>query len=228
DKGNGNYAYIDTPAEARKVLVEQLTGTLITIAKDVKIQVDFNPAQVGGYRLIGYENRLLAAEDFKDDAKDAGEIGAGHAVTALYELVPAGKVVSAADVEPSKYQTPAQPTALSDEALTVRLRYKDPDGDVSQPLEVAVTDAGTDFDGASRDLRWAAAVAQFGLLLRGSKYAGEANWSLTREIAESSLGEDRHGYRAEFLRLVGTAAKLSNQRVQPNIDTADVRPEGAN
>lgn len=211
DKGNGNYAYIDTLAEARKVLVEQLTGTLITIAKDVKIQVDFNPAKVAGYRLIGYENRMLAAEDFKDDAKDAGEIGAGHAVTALYELVPAGKEVPAADVEPSKYQTPATPAVPSDETLTVRLRYKDPDGDVSKPLEIAATDAGEDFDGASRDLRWAAAVAQFGLLLRGSEHAGEANWTTTGDIAAGSFGEDRHGYRAEFLHLVGLAAMIGDQ-----------------
>ena len=218
DKGNGNYAYIDTPAEARKVLVEQLTGTLITIAKDVKIQVDFNPAKVAGYRLIGYENRMLAAEDFKDDTKDAGEIGAGHAVTALYELVPAGKKVPAADVDPSKYQTPAAPTEASDELLTVRLRYKDPDGNESKPLEVAVTDAGTYFDDASTDLRWAAAVAQFGLLLRGSKFAGDANWSRTREIAQNSVGEDRHGYRAEFLRLIDTAARLSG-----HLETAQVR-----
>ncbi|HEX6984116.1 MAG TPA: YfbK domain-containing protein, partial [Planctomycetaceae bacterium] len=173
DKGNGNYAYIDTPAEARKVLVEQVSGTLITIAKDVKIQVDFNPAEVAAYRLIGYENRLLRAEDFKDDTKDAGEIGAGHAVTALYELVPPGEPIPAGDVEPSKYQTAGDLTdaAAGDEALTVRLRYKQPDEDESRPLEVAVTDPGRSFDEASGDFQFAAAVAQFGLLLRGSKYA---------------------------------------------------------
>lgn len=210
DKGNGNYAYIDTLSEARKVLVEQLAGTLITIAKDVKIQVDFNPAKVAGYRLIGYENRLLRAEDFKDDTKDAGEIGAGHAVTALYELVPPGQPLPAGDVEPSKYQATAEPTeaSTSDELLTVRLRYKAPEASESQPLEVAVRDAGKPFDEASDDFQFAAAVAQFGLLLRGSKYAPGASWEATREIAAGSLGEDRHGYRAEFLRLVEQAAKL--------------------
>lgn len=210
DKGNGNYAYIDTLSEARKVLVEQLAGTLITIAKDVKIQVDFNPTKVAGYRLIGYENRLLRAEDFKDDTKDAGEIGAGHAVTALYELVPPGQPLPAGDVEPSKYQTTGEPTAVSssDELLTVRLRYKDPEANESKPLEVAVKDAGKPFDEASDDFQFAAAVAQFGLLLRASKHAPGASWEATHEIAAGSIGEDRHGYRAEFLRLVETAAKL--------------------
>ncbi len=210
DKGNGNYAYIDTLAEARKVFVEQLAGTLLTIAKDVKIQVDFNPAKVAGYRLIGYENRTLRAEDFKDDAKDAGEIGAGHEVTALYELVPAGQAVPADDVEPSRYQTPGDLTeaAGGSDSITVRLRYKEPDGDVSRPLAGAATDAGGTFDGASADFRWAAAVAQFGLLLRNSKHAGEANWASTREIAQGGVGEDRNGYRAEFLRLVEAAARL--------------------
>src|SRR5205814_6202602 len=150
DKGNGNYAYIDTINEARKVLVEQLSGTLVTIAKDVKIQIEFNPRTVESYRLIGYENRLLAKEDFNDDTKDAGEIGAGHTVTALYEVVPAGG--DAPQVRPKvdelKYQKPAAstpPPATSPELLTVKLRYKEPDGATSKLLEFPVTDAGAPY-----------------------------------------------------------------------------------
>ena len=226
DKGNGNYGYIDTVQEARKVLVEQLSGTLVTIAKDVKIQVDFNPALVAAYRLIGYENRMLKAEDFRDDTKDAGEIGAGHTVTALYEVIPAGQPIPGADVEPSKYTTPPatqkkdgtepgrpaedkeeEPEA-SNELLTVRLRYKQPDADTSQALRVPVVDAGTAFDRASDDFRFAAAVAQFGLLLRDSKYRGEANFDAVLEIAGSALGADDSGYRTEFLNLARTARQL--------------------
>ncbi len=210
DKGNGDYAYIDTLNEAKKVLSERLSGTLITIAKDVKIQVDFNPAKVAAYRLIGYENRTLAAADFKDDKNDAGEIGAGHAVTALYELIPPGQPVPG-DVDPSKYQATAAPTPASDtdELLTVRLRYKRPDEDASVPFEVPVKDAGEAFDDASGDFQFAAAVAEFSLLLRRSQYAPKANWDSVREIAAGAKGEDSHGYRAEFLTLVDRAAKLS-------------------
>ena len=214
DKGNGNYAYIDTLNEARKVLVEQLTGTLITIAKDVKIQVDFNPAQVAAYRLIGYENRMLRADDFKDDAKDAGEIGAGHAVTALYELVPPDQSIPAGDVDPSRYQSVGELTdaAADDEAFTVRLRYKRPDESVSEPLEVAATDDGESFGEADADFQFAAVVAQFGMLLRGSQYTTEASWDATREIAAASVGDDELGYRAEFLELIDAAAGLSTGR----------------
>ena len=213
DKGNGNYAYIDTLSEARKVLVEQITGTLITIAKDVKIQVDFNPAQIAAYRLIGYENRMLAAQDFKDDAKDAGEIGAGHTVTALYELVPPGVPNPAGEVEPSIYQTPAKPDQESDdnEVFTVRLRYKLPDADKSTLRLVAVERHDQEFDQASVDFRFAAAVAQFGMLLRDSEYAPKATWSNTRQIAAKSLGDDEDGYRAEFIRLVQEAAVLNGE-----------------
>jgi len=210
DKGNGNYAYIDTINEARKTLVEEMSGTLITIAKDVKIQVDFNPAQVAGYRLIGYENRMLRAEDFKDDTKDAGEIGAGHTVTALYEIVPPGQPVPGADVDPSKYQKPGELTdeATGDELLTVRLRYKDPDGQDSKPLEVSIVAEEKPFAAASQDFQFASAVAAFGMVLRDSKHRGDANLGSVLEIAESSLGDDPAGYRAEFLQLAMMARDL--------------------
>jgi Ca-activated chloride channel family protein len=210
DKGNGNYAYIDTVNEARKVLVEEMTGTLITIAKDVKIQIDFNPAQVAGYRLIGYENRMLRAEDFKDDTKDAGEIGAGHSVTALYEIVPPGEPLPESDVDPSKYQKPGEVSeaASSDELFTVRLRYKDPDGQTSQPLEIPVIAPEKKFEAASNDFRFAASVAEFGMLLRDSKYRGDSNFERVLETASTSLGQDASGYRSEFLKLVKTAEEL--------------------
>ncbi len=187
-----------------------MTGTLITIAKDVKIQVDFNPAKVAGYRLIGYENRMLRAEDFKDDTKDAGEIGAGHTVTALYEIVPPGQLVPGSDVDPSKYQKPDELTeaAATDELLTVRLRYKDPDGQTSKPLEVPVIAEEKSFDVATDDFQFAVCVAQFGLLLRDSKHRGDANFGSVLEIAAASLGPDLAGYRAEFVELVKTARGL--------------------
>ena len=207
DKGNGNYAYIDTIHEARKVLVEQLAGTLVTIAKDVKIQVDFNPALVGAYRLIGYENRMLRAEDFRDDTKDAGEIGAGHTVTALYELIPAGKEAHLRQAEPSKYQQTVQPTeaAASDELLTLRLRYKQPAAETSDETSFSVSDAGKSLVGASGDFRFAAAAACFGMLLRDSEHKGESTCDLVLELARSGKGDDPHGYRGEFVKLVELA-----------------------
>jgi Ca-activated chloride channel family protein len=220
DKGNGNYAYIDTLKEAQKVLVEQMQGTLITIAKDVKIQIEFNPAQASAYRLIGYENRLLAKEDFNDDRKDAGEIGAGHTVTALYEVVPAGKSVATASVDPLKYQAnptvPAQTAAevdsksgsTSDELLTLKLRYKQPEGDQSQLMEVPVKDAGKRFGEASTDFAWAAAVAAFGMILRDSEYQGDATLPAVLEIAQANKGEDRQGYRSDFIGLIQAAIRL--------------------
>jgi len=210
DKGNGNYAYIDTIHEARKVLVEQMGGTLITIAKDVKIQVDFNPAQVGAYRLIGYENRMLRAEDFHDDAKDAGEIGAGHTVTALYELVPAGKEGNLPKVDASKYQEPGTPSeaAASGELLTIKLRYKRPQADTSELLSFAVTDKDKPLADASGDFRFAAAVAAFGMLLRDSEHKGTASYDLVLQLAEGGRGTDRSVYRGEFLQLAQTAKAL--------------------
>ncbi len=211
DKGNGNYAYIDTQAEARKVLVEEISGTLVTIAKDVKIQVEFNPAQVGYYRLIGYENRILAAEDFNDDTKDAGEIGAGHTVTALYEIVPAGVPLNAPGVDALKYQQPVHlsPDAASGELMTLKVRYKEPDGHVSKKLTFPITDSGRSYATASADFKFAASVASFGMLLRDSPYKGTSTFDGVIELAGEGAVRDRHGYRAEFVRLVKKARNLS-------------------
>jgi len=271
DKGNGNYAYIDTLAEGRRVLVEQMNATLVTIAKDVKIQVEFNPAQVGAYRLIGYENRVMAAKDFNDDTKDAGEIGAGHTVTALYEIVPAGQLVPSvpARTDPLKYQpsprstqpvpgpgeprrgdfsghyylleegkaqtpasdpvpstsvaTPATPTTTpetptttpapegnaSKELLTLKLRYKAPDSDTSTLREFPLTDSGTTWEKSQPDFRFAASVAAFGMLLRESPHRGTASWNSVLELAMEGKGEDRDGYRAEFIGLVEKARALA-------------------
>jgi autotransporter-associated beta strand protein len=219
DKGNGNYGYIDSLSEARKLLVEQMTGTLITIAKDVKIQVEFNPAQVASYRLIGYENRLLAKEDFNDDTKDAGEIGAGHSVTALYEIVPVGVTPPTAPVDTFKYQTPpAAPAASPDtpkspELLTVKLRYKAPEGATSQLIEVPVTDKKTTLVAATPEFKFTTAVAAYGLMLRQSTYRGPLTWDQIRQLALEGEGTDPHGYRAEFLQLLDKARSLlpSNQ-----------------
>ncbi|MDB5350772.1 MAG: uncharacterized protein JWN86_2019 [Planctomycetota bacterium] len=210
DLGNGNYAYIDTLQEAKKVLVEQMSGTLITIAKDVKIQVDFNPAKVGAYRLIGYENRMLAARDFNDDKKDAGEIGAGHTVTALYELIPPGREGDLPRVEPSKYAKPAkdQPARASDETLTVKIRFKAPEGDVSKVIEQGIVDGSHDFSKASNDFKFAAAVASFGMLLRDSTHKGSSTYAGVMELGGASVGPDPSGYRKEFLELVRKAQGL--------------------
>jgi Ca-activated chloride channel family protein len=218
DQGNGNYAYIDSPSEARKVLVEQMGGTLFTIAKDVKIQVEFNPATVAGYRLVGYENRLLAKEDFNDDTKDAGEIGAGHAVTALYEIVPAGQPLpNDRTVDPLKYQTPTEGLtaklgpAPSKDLFTVKLRFKAPDGDTSKLLEKVVGPEVTPFDEASTDFRFASAVAAFGMKLRADQADAAMEWSTIQKIARGNLGEDPGAYRAEFLTLIEKARQLSTQ-----------------
>lgn len=229
DHGNGHYAYIDGRAEAKKVLVDQLSGTLVTIAKDVKIQVEFNPRQISGYRLVGYDNRRLADRDFNDDTKDAGEIGAGHSVTALYELVPAG--VNLAEQGSSapgalKYQLGVKPVIDSDvapkgdsiaepspenvdkELFTIAVRYKAPAGDRSEKVEFAVTDVGTTFDGATSDFRFAAAVAQFGMLLKQSSYRGQASFDSVLETADGARENDLDGYRAEFYELCRIAAAL--------------------
>ncbi|HEY0172305.1 MAG TPA: VWA domain-containing protein [Pyrinomonadaceae bacterium] len=211
DKGDGNYAYIDTPAEAEKALGEQLSGTLATIAKDVKIQVEFNPRLVAGYRLIGYENRLLADRDFNDDRKDAGEIGAGHTVTALYEVVPAGQRVENPGVDELKYARPAETVegAGAGELLTVKLRYKEPEGGASKPINVGVPDRQASFRNASENFKFAAAVAEFGMLLRDSRYKGQSSFDGAAELARASTGADLRGHRAEFVRLVQTAKSLS-------------------
>ena len=211
DKGNGNYGYIDTLHEARKALVEQTNATLVTVAKDVKIQVEFNPAKVHSYRLIGYENRLLRAEDFKDDKKDAGEVGAGHAVTALYELVPTGaKSEEVREVDALAYQQKGGLTeaARGGELLRLKLRYKDPEGDKSTPREWPVDDRTTALDQTSADFRFAAAVAELGLLLRDSPHKAKATFEDVLKLAESGRGQDRFGYRAELITLVHKAKGL--------------------
>jgi Ca-activated chloride channel family protein len=207
DKGNGNYAYLDSLHEARRVLVAEAGATLVTVAKDVKIQVEFNPRTVGGYRLIGYENRALQHQDFNDDRKDAGEIGAGHSVTALYEIVPPGEPVDGGTTAPLKYQDQSKPNAAStsNELMTVSLRYKQPDGDASRLMSVAVRDASTEL---TDNLGFASAVAEFGMLLRKSEHKGQATWASAQELARRFRGKDPDGYRAEFIRLVDLAASM--------------------
>lgn len=210
DKGNGQYAYIDSETEAKRTLVDGL-GTLMTIAKDVKIQIEWNPAEVAAYRLIGYENRVMAARDFNDDKKDAGELGAGHTVTALYEVVPAGGSVPGGDG--LKYQVPgatggqAKPNAAPGELLTVKLRYKEPDGQTSKLLEKVLKDSDASFSSMSGDFKFAAAVASFGMLLRGSKNAGNATFASVLETAEANAGDDDR--RREFVTLVRKAMTLA-------------------
>ncbi len=213
DHGNGNYAYVDNFAEARKVLVEDVTGTLLTIAKDVKIQVEFNPKLVAAYRLIGYENRALADRDFNDDKKDAGDIGAGHSVTALYEIIPAGVPVPGSGVDPLKYQAvTATAAAGSGELMTVKLRYKAPQGSTSQLMSFPVSDSNRNASQLSDDFRFSAAVAGFGMMLRQSDFRGNDSWSLVRELARSARTDDPNGHRAEFLQLVDRAASLTGEQ----------------
>lgn len=203
DKGNGNFAYIDNLLEAKKVLVDQLAGTLFTIAKDVKIQVEFNPAAVSGYRLIGYENRMLAKEDFNNDRKDAGEMGAGHTVTALYEIIPAD-ADALPIVDELKYQKIEPVTVLSkDETATVKIRYKEPDSEKSRLIKTTVNSSSfKKFDGTSTDTRFAIAVAAAGMLLKCSPEKGELNWDFVINSANKAKGSDDSGYRAEFINMV--------------------------
>lgn len=212
NKGNGNYAYIDNKREARKVFVDDLLGTLYTIAKDVKIQVDFNPGEVNAYRLIGYVNRKLAKEDFNDDTKDAGEIGAGHTVTALYEIVPAGVDFDTSTVNASKYQRPAKRIEGSDEWFTVKLRYKQPNEDESALLEFPFTgNAESTFEAASPDFRFAASVAGFGMLLSDSAYKGDLTLDALVEIARKAKAEDASGLRSDFIELLRKAKPLLDE-----------------
>ncbi|HLP22240.1 MAG TPA: YfbK domain-containing protein, partial [Chitinophagales bacterium] len=213
DKGNGNYAYIDNINEGKKNLVTQIGGTLLTIAKDVKIQVEFNPARVKAYRLLGYENRALADKDFYDDKKDAGEIGAGASVTALYEIItdesdPSLKEISKTDK--LKYQrTETSATAAGgDEMATLKIRYKLPKENKSQLMEYTVKNQVKALDKTSDDFRFASAVASFGMLLRDSKFKGNYTFDKVRELAVSAKGKDAEGYRAEFIRLVRDAKDL--------------------
>ncbi|MEM7414359.1 MAG: von Willebrand factor type A domain-containing protein [Gemmatimonadota bacterium] len=215
DHGNGNFSYIDSRLEAQKVLVNELGGTLVTIAKDVKIQVEFNPARVAAYRLIGYENRLLATEDFNDDTKDAGELGAGHSVTALYEIVPVGADtdVEIRDVDPLRYQRP-DPSAGADneELLFVKLRYKEPTGTESRLLTRTVGDIEGE---TSDDFRFSAAVAAWGMLLRSSEHCGDFTLADVARLARGAVGDDRHGYRADFLQLLDRARAADILAAEP-------------
>lgn len=212
NKGNGQYGYIDDFSEARRLLVDQMLGTLVTVAKDVKIQIEFNPAHVAGYRLIGYENRLLKKEDFNNDRVNAGDVGAGHTVTAFYELIPAGlPVPDAGDVDPLKYQTAsgAAPAAHTGELLTAKLRYKLPDGDASSLIEFPLAADAVRPAAEIRDFRFAAAVAGFGMTLRDAPHRGTFGFADALVLAESDLGEDRGGYRRELLNLIRNAAALA-------------------
>jgi Ca-activated chloride channel homolog len=210
DKGNGNYAYIDNVREARKVLVNEMGGTLHTIAKDVKIQIEFNPGQVQAYRLIGYENRILAKEDFNDDRKDAGELGAGHTVTALYEVVPHGGEGPSTSVDSLKYQTTEIRSGAytSAEMMTVKMRFKRPGVERSEAIELLVSDIQLDLKSTTENFRFASAVAEFGLLLRKSDYLANATYGQVIDLARGALGKDEFGYRAEFVRMVETAELL--------------------
>lgn len=210
DKGNGNYHYIDNLLEGKKVLVKEASSTLLTVAKDVKIQIEFNPAYVKSYRLIGYENRMLNKEDFNDDKKDAGEIGAGHTVTAIYELITDEEDVEPAKIDDLKYQqTVAVSSSASREMMTIKVRYKKPDGNKSIRFDQPVFDSETKFQAASSEIRFAVCVAMFGMKLRQSEYAGKFTYQEILETGQKARGEDPNGYRGEFLRLVETAQLLA-------------------
>ncbi|MBF5043035.1 VWA domain-containing protein [Aggregicoccus sp. 17bor-14] len=212
DHGNGTYAYVDSLLEARRVMVEQLGSTLQTVAKDVKVQVEFNPARVSTYRLLGYENRRLAARDFKDDTKDAGDMGAGHTVTALYEVTLVGAdAPNDPKLEPRRYAQPVAPPGAtgSDELLTVKVRYKEPEAQQSQVLSESLTGWGTPLERTSVDTRFAASVAAFGMLLRDSPNRGNASWDMVLQLAKPGLKDDPLGYRHEFVALVGQAKRLA-------------------
>lgn len=212
DKGNGNHSYIDNINEARKVLVSEFGSTLFTIAKDVKLQLEFNPSKVQAYRLIGYENRVMAAEDFNDDKKDAGELGSGHTVTALYEIIPVGvKSEFIKAVDPLKYQPSKNnitTASNTEEIMTIKLRYKKPDGDVSALITHPVMDVQGDLANTSENFRFSAAVASFGMLLRDSEFKQLSNWQQVISLAKGAKGADANGYRQEFIKLVQAASSM--------------------
>ena len=215
NKGNGNHGYIDNFQEARKVLVNEFGGTLFTIAKDVKLQIEFNPTKVQAYRLVGYENRLLNKEDFNNDLKDAGELGSGHTVTALYEIIPVGvKSNFVESVDKLKYQKEMQTGAstVTDEVMTIKFRYKKPDENKSKLIEHPVIDRSIPVQKTSDNYRFAAAVAQFGMVLRNSEFKQAASYNNAWTLAKASLGEDREGYRSEFLRMIKNAESLASNR----------------
>ena len=220
--GNGNYAYLDSVLEAKKVMMNEFGGTLFTVAKDVKLQLEFNPAEVKGYRLLGYESRRLAAKDFNDDKKDAGEIGSGHTMTAFYEIVPAGSDEKVADVDPLKYQKRTE--SGRGEVCTVKLRWKKPDGDTSMLKEIPVAEAQITSKTPSEDFRFASAVAEFALIMSDSKFKGDASFDRILDRARHAKGEDLEGYRAEFIRLVETAQLLTPPVLPPSPAPGGNRP----
>jgi Ca-activated chloride channel family protein len=228
DKGNGNHAYIDGIMEAKKVLVNEFGGTLFTIAKDVKLQLEFNPAKVQGYRLIGYENRMLAKEDFNDDKKDAGELGSGHTVTALYEVIPVGiNDTFLAKVDDLKYQDNDKEVTHSsggNEILTVKFRYKTPEGNVSRLIEHPVLDNQLPIARTSDNFRFAASVAEFGMLLRDSEFRSAASFSNVIKLAQKAKGRDEEGYRSEFIRLVESARLLAKSDNGDEDDRLGIQP----
>ena len=223
NKGNGNYAYIDNITEARKVLVNEFGGTLFTIAKDVKLQIEFNPSKVQSYRLIGYENRMLKAKDFNDDQKDAGELGSGHTVTALYEVIPVGiKSIFSGSIDDLKYQKNDKPVISGNnkELLTVKLRYKQPDGNVSKLIEQPVIDNRIPFDKTTNNFRFSAAVAEFGMLLRQSDFRQNSNFDQVIRNAQKAMGNDNEGYRSEFIKLAKSAKLLAKDLLSLEDKTA--------
>jgi Ca-activated chloride channel family protein len=213
DKGNGNYAYIDNIIEARKVLVNEFGGTLFTIAKDVKLQVEFNPAKVKAYRLIGYENRALKNEDFNNDKKDAGDLGSGHTVTALYEVIPVGVESEFFKVDDLKYQkTAVDPKAkVSGELMTIKFRYKKPDEDVSRLIVHPLVDSNISLARTSYNFRWSASVAAFGMLLRESEYIKNYSYDAVVQMAQQSKGDDKEGYRIEFINMVKSLGAMASR-----------------
>jgi Ca-activated chloride channel family protein len=209
--GNGNYFYIDNIREAEKVFVKEMRANMFTIAKDVKIQIEFNPAKVKAYRLIGYENRLLAKEDFKDDTKDAGELGAGHTVTALYEIIPADSKEEVRTTEPLKYQQTGKlkDAAHTNELMTLKFRYKPIDSDKSIPIEHTVEDGNLKLNKTSDNFRFSAAVALFGMILRESEFVKTGDLDMVTELAKGAKGKDPNGYRGEFIRMAETVKLLN-------------------
>jgi Ca-activated chloride channel family protein len=214
DKGNGNYAYIDNISEARKVLVNEFGGTLFTIAKDVKLQVEFNPTKVQAYRLIGYENRMLKSEDFNNDKKDAGDLGSGHTVTALYEIIPVGIKSEFFNIDELKYSTTTiNPSAqASNELMTIKLRYKKPKEEQSKLIVHPLVDSNTELSKTSENFRWSASVAAFGMLLRESEFANGFTYDQILSMAQSARGSDEEGYRVEFINMVKSVGLVSARK----------------
>jgi Ca-activated chloride channel family protein len=216
DKGNGNHAYIDNENEAKKVLVNEFGGTLFTIAKDVKLQIEFNPAFVQSYRLIGYENRMLNKEDFNNDNKDAGELGSGHTVTAIYEIIPVGaKNEFSESIDPLKYQKEENPVNAhaGHEIMNIKFRYKTPDGEKSKLIEHALADQSESVNESSLNFRFVSAVAEFGMVLRNSEFKQQSSYNMCYSMAKGALGKDTEGYRAEFLKLILDAGRITKKEV---------------